>query len=139
MDREKTIPAAPNPQEDYLKGQIEAMKKKIEEKQKEDAVRLACDRLNAVLAHDRKAVSDLIELRVFCDKAVADTTCPAVPFDDGSGNLQIGVLGVIQALIPAEYRIVAQCGDDGLVSGFAYRKLVDGRFVPAAPSAPPAP
>lgn len=136
MDREKNAPADPvaDAADAQFKQQIDEMIRKVREVRREETVKKACERLNAILAVDRKAVSDLIELRVFCNQKVGDTDCPAVPFDDGSGNLQIGLLGVIQALIPSEYRIVAQCGDDGLVSGFTYRKLVDGKFVPCAPA-----
>lgn len=106
--------------------QLGVMQKKLKEKRNEEAAKLACDKLNAVLAHDQAAVSALIEMRVFCDPKVGDTTCPAVPLDDGSGNLSLGVLGLIQAIIPAEYRIVANCGDDGVVSEFVYRKCAPG-------------
>lgn len=90
-----------------------------------------CARLNAVLAADPDAVTQIVEMRVFCDAKV-EAESPAVPHVDASGDagerriLSLGALGLINALVTPDWRIAAYYDKPGgRVTKFAYRKVED--------------
>jgi hypothetical protein len=79
--------------------------------------------MQGILLADPKAMHALIETRVPCVAAVESEDCPAIPFDDGTGNLQLGLLGVINGLMPRDYRIVAVYDDGGTLTDFKVEKV----------------
>jgi hypothetical protein len=87
-----------------------------------DAAREVVDRLNRVLAADPETMTSLLETRFFCSKTVESPDCPAVPYLDERGNLQLGLLGVINGLLPEELRVVAHYDDNGRCTQFTLRQ-----------------
>lgn len=77
--------------------------------------------LRAVLAADPVALTSLVEMRTPCGTGV-EADSPAVPYSAG-GQLYLGLLGVMAALVTdGGYRIVAHYAD-GLIQDFSFKKV----------------
>jgi hypothetical protein len=82
-------------------------------------------RLSEILNADPEALSKLVELRVPCKPAV-ETETAAVPHATSNGELHLGLLGVINAIISPFGRVIvanyAQDGDE-VIGWFSHREL----------------
>lgn len=76
--------------------------------------------MNDLLGRDPKAVSALVETRVYCNEAVADH--PTVQVGTDKGKPTVGLLGILNGLCgtmaDGTGYIAAEIGDDGRVSRF---------------------
>ena len=108
---------------DQMLRQIQMMKAKVEAGQRKAAAERIVERLNAVLKADPATVTALAEFRMFCNKRVKADDCPAVPTEDKYGNLQLGMLGVIQALMPDGWRVVAHYSEANEIVNFTCREV----------------
>ncbi len=75
--------------------------------------------LRGLLSTDSECLGQLIEYRVPCSDSIRGHPT-AVPTGTDTG-LEMGLLGVINALMPTDYVIVA-CFSDGALTGFECRK-----------------
>lgn len=80
-----------------------------------------CTVLRDVLAADPKAVTAILETRHSCRPEV-ESASPAVPSRDEAGNLVLGALGLINALVTPDWRIVAHYDEAGMVFDFTFRR-----------------
>lgn len=107
------------------------MFEKLGEAEQKNVARTMLARMQAILAVDAETLQSLIETRYFCTRAVEGPDCPAVPSVDDKGNLQLGLLGVVNGLMPVGWRIVA-CYQEGLLVAFTLGK-VEGEVVVQEP------
>lgn len=89
------------------------------------------DNLNAIVVVDRETVHSLVETRFFCSKKVEADDCPAVPYVDERGNLMLGMLGVINGLLPPASRVVAVFDDAQQLVGFKLGEVACAAPTPA--------
>ncbi len=87
--------------------------------------RVILAKMKTILAAAPEALHQLCETRVPCPAAVEATGCPAVPFGNADGTLSLGMLGVINGLMPPGWRLAGQYGEgpDGKLQDFWLLKL----------------
>jgi hypothetical protein len=76
--------------------------------------------LNELLSLDPKAISELVELRAYCNNDLADHNTCQVLEDPLSHNMMVGLLGVINAIsgkIDGK-KIAAEIDEEGNVHKF---------------------
>lgn len=77
----------------------------------EEQARSIAAKMCEIMRADSAALNALIELRVPCNEAI-ETNSPAMPFIAKNGTRLLGLLGILQAIMPPGWRLVAVCEDD---------------------------